>query len=331
MTRRSFWVLAVLVLAVSAQAQFGAPTYWSFKWFQRYTWPLASHESRVFSCEQPRLLNRVAMDDWICTRTGPIVRVSWWGVLLSSAQYSKRWSYYIAIYRNKPGTCEPEPEPIYRACVRPDVLRYTGRWDCTQQRVFYFSAKLPQPFTQQVEQHYWLQISEDDKNSARVDMEDFRWSAHRPLMLCPALQFSPATGFQQPLLDRCDEKPDDLAFALFSRSLIGQVNTAGYQGRRYAMLEVRTRDGNVADAIPVEMDEEGAFEADVDVPDGTYDFVLLFSSGLPAVQRNVEFGDGSVRQLSFFDIFFGDLDGDKEVTLFDFGTLVRNFGMIGEE
>jgi hypothetical protein len=26
-----------------------------------------------------------------------------------------------------------------------------------------------------------------------------------------------------------------------------------------------------------------------------------------------------------------DLDGDEEVTLFDFGVLVRNFGMIGDE
>jgi hypothetical protein len=45
----------------------------------------------------------------------------------------------------------------------------------------------------------------------------------------------------------------------------------------------------------------------------------------------VQIGDGSVRELSFFDVFFGDLDGDGEVSLFDFGILVRNFGRMVQE
>lgn len=325
--KRLVSVMTLLTLAVSVWAQYPV-SYWSFKWNQPYTWPLASHESRVFSCDTPRPLDKIAVDDWICTRTGPIVRVSWWGVLLTSAQYSKRWSYYIAIYRNRPGTCEPEPEPIYRACVRPDVLRYTGRWDCKQQRVFYFSARLPTPFTQQIEQHYWIQISEADKESARVGAEDFRWSAHRPILLCPAAQAPP---FTQPILDACDNQPDDLAFRLYRRCIIGHVNLADFAGKRNAILEVRTRDGNVADMMHVQIDEDGDFEADPDIPDGNYDVVLRIGSALPAVQRNVEFGDGSVVHVSFFDVFFGDIDGDGEVSLFDFGILVRNFGRVGEE
>ena len=162
-------------------------------------------------------------------------------------------------------------------------------------------------------------------------MEDFRWSACRPLRLCPAAQYSPSTGFRQPLFDACDQNRVDMAFLLFSRSLTAKVDTASFPGtKRYAMLEVRTRDGDVADAVPVEIDEDGAFEADPDIPDGVYDFVLIIGGALPAVQKNVEFGDGSVRDLSFFDIFFGDLDGDGEVSLFDFGILVRNFGRIVE-
>lgn len=325
---RTMFAFALLVLTTAVWAQ--STSAWRFKWVQPYTWRLASHESRVFRCEDPRPLERVAMDDWICTRTGPIMRIGWWGVLLTPAQYNKEWRYYIAIYRNKPGTCQPEPDPIYRACVRPDIIRYTGRWDCQQNRVFYFSARLPTPFRQEVEQHYWLQISESDKESARPGMEDFRWSAHRPLNLCPAGQYSP-TGFIQPLRDACDHVEDDLAFVLYSRGIFGQVNLAGYHGAKYATLEVRTRDGNLADVVPVQMDEDGNFEADPDVEDGDYDLVLFFSSALPAVQKNVMLKDGSVTPASFFDIFFGDLDGDNEVTLFDLGILVRNFGRIGGE
>ncbi|MDW8320080.1 MAG: hypothetical protein RMM08_01840 [Armatimonadota bacterium] len=268
------------------------------------------------------------MDDWICTRTGPIVRISWWGVLLNREQFSKQWRYYIAIYRNIPGTCRPEQEPIYRACVRPDVIRYTGRWDCRQQRVFYFSAPLPVPFRQEREQHYWLQISEADKESARPGAEDFRWSAHRDIKRCPAAQFPP---FTQPILDLCDEKPDDLAFCLYSRGIVAQVNLEDFQGRRDAIVELRTRGGNVAGMEHVQIDDDGMFETDFDVPDGNYDVVLRIGSALPAVQKDVEFGDGSVRVLSFFDIFFGDIDGDGEVSLFDFGILVKNFGKVGEE
>lgn len=329
MKTRFVFVVALVALSAAAFAQ-ASPWQWRFKWLQRYAWPLSSHESRVFSCEIPRPFNRVAMDDWICTKSGPIVRIGWWGVLLTPDQYSKRWSYYIAIYRNKPGTCQPEEEPIYRACVRPDVIRYTGKWDCRQQRVFYFSAQLPQPFMQRIEQHYWLQISESDKESARVDAEDFRWSAHRPENLCPAGQYSPAAGFIQPILDACDDQPNDLAFVLYSRGIAGTVSTAGYQGKRYATLELRTQDGQIADVVPIELDEDGNFEADPDVEDGVYDLVLFFGSALPAVQRNVGMADGSVRILSFFDIFYGDLDGDNEVSLLDFGILVRNFGMMGE-
>jgi hypothetical protein len=315
--------LALLILSVSVWAQ-TAP---SFKWNQPYTWPLASHESRVVSCEEPRPLEKVAMDDWVCTKTGPVVRVSWWGVLLDAAQYSKRWSYYIAIYRNIPGTCQPEREPIYRACVRPDVIRYTGRWDCRQNRVFYFSARLPTPFQQRIQQHYWIQISEADWESARPGKEDFRWSAHREVKQCRAGQSPPWT---QPLIDACDGGVVDLAFRLHSRGITAQVNAADFAGRRYATLEIRTKDGQIADVQHVELDEDGQFEVDPDVPDGTYDLVIFFGSALPAVQKDVQMGDGSVRVVSFFDIFFGDIDGDGEVSLFDFGILVRNFGRMAE-
>lgn len=325
--KRLLFVMTWLAFTGSTWAQLPVP-YWSDKWNQPYTWPLSSHESRVHSCEIPRPLDKVAMDDWTCPRTGLIVRVSWWGVLLHPAQFSKEWRYYIAIYRNRPGTCEPEPEPIYRACVRPDVLQYTGRWDCRQQRVFYFSAPLPTRFRQEKGQHYWLQISESDRESARIGVEDFRWSAHRDIKRCPAVQLPPLT---QPLLDACDGNPNDLAFRLHRRSIFGHVLLADFQGRRDATLELRTRDGNLASVEHVQIDEDGNFEADPDVPDGVYDVVLRIGSALPAVQKNVEFGDGSVREVRFFSLFFGDVDGDGEVSLLDFGILVKNFGRMVEE
>ncbi len=62
---RCLWsVMTVLALAGTIWAQ-SEGSAWSYKWRQPYTWPLASHESRVHSCETPRPLDLVAMDDWI--------------------------------------------------------------------------------------------------------------------------------------------------------------------------------------------------------------------------------------------------------------------------
>ena len=72
---------------------------------------------------------------------------------------------------------------------------------------------------------YWLQISEDDERSIRPNIEDFQWSAHRQIRGCRALQRDATGAITTPLFDVCDDKPDDLAFALFSRSIIGTIPT----------------------------------------------------------------------------------------------------------
>ncbi|MGQ9539686.1 MAG: carboxypeptidase regulatory-like domain-containing protein [Armatimonadota bacterium] len=100
-----------------------------------------------------------------------------------------------------------------------------------------------------------------------------------------------------------------------------------------------------------------------DVPPGTYDVAFKASHWLRVVVPNVTVADSDVtgvdtsltngdidgdNEVTLFDFgqlvsAFGsspgdsnwnpnaDLDGDEEVTLFDFGVLVRNFGAIGDE
>ncbi|MCS6949218.1 MAG: hypothetical protein NZ520_02020, partial [bacterium] len=76
----------------------------------------------------------------------------------------------------------------------------------------------------------------------------------RDIKRCPALQLP---GPIQPLPDACDQKPDDLAFSLHSRSIIVWVNPQDFQGRRDAIVELRTRDGNIASAEHMQIDDEG--------------------------------------------------------------------------
>jgi hypothetical protein len=66
-------------------------------------------------------------------------------------------------------------------------------------------------------QRYWLQISEDDADSANPGFDDFRWSGRRPQNLCPALQVDVEGQPHGPLTDACDQQTVDLSFRLLVR------------------------------------------------------------------------------------------------------------------
>ncbi len=321
----------------------------SFKWDQRYTPPRATFTSRVISCSAPQPSPAVAIDDWLCTKPGPINRIGWWGWLSTTAQAQR--PFYIAIYREDPqNTCRPFPQPVYVACVIPDQIKLVGK-SCefipgtNQQRpIYYLSAKLPTPFTQNgtptAPQHYFLQISEIDALSVQPNnVEDFRWAGRRPLQVCPAMQRGAGGGFIQPLIDPCDQGEDDLSFRLFSRGVTGTLNpNVAIPGA--VTLSLYPADGSANDGRPMEslslnftkiewgpvQTEPNTFSVDFDSPDGTYILEVRAPGALPQrttieLQEGVEFRIGS-----FFDIFYGDLDGDLAVNTNDLVLFLGNFG-----
>lgn len=173
--------------------------------------PRSSHRSRVVSCDQPFPDNLVAMDDFQCEQGGEAVRLRWWGVLLAPEQAEDR-HYYIAIYEDN-GNCRPDTL-VYEACVKPKT-----QWidvDCTGLDVYSFRARIP-AFTVQAGQRYWLQISEDDSDSANPGFDDFRWSGRQPVNACPALQVDVEGQPHGPLRDACDDAVVDLSFSLIVR------------------------------------------------------------------------------------------------------------------
>jgi len=327
----------------------------SFKWDQRYTPPRATFTSRVITCTAPQPAPLVALDDWLCTKPGPILRVGWWGWLRNPAQAQR--PFYIAIYRENPqNTCQPFPQPIYQACVTPDQVKLVSQ-NCEGTAagaglpIYYLSAKLPGPFTQvgtpTAPQHYFLQISEIDGQSVTPNADDFRWAGRRPIQVCPALHRPAGGGFIQPILDACDQQPDDLSFRLFSRTLTITLNPAATipsGGVTFALLPAGGGGGGggtAGDPLPTETlslnfhkiewsvapdPRDKVFSLDFDAPDGDYILEVRVPGCLPQ-RRPITLQEGTEFQVdSFFDVFFGDLDGDGSINTRDLTTFLGNFG-----
>lgn len=309
-----------------------APLSWSqpfaWKWQQPWTPPRASQESRVISCTNPTPLTRIAMDDWICQQSGPIVRYCWWGTVSTPAQRFR--PYYIAIYRNLPGGCQPDLSAtgrLYQTCIVPDYAAYVGT-DCQQRRVFRMSGVTPAAasFIQLTGQHYWLQISEADAESVQPNVENFRWSAHRPIVNCNAVQFSPPVGIIQPLIDPCDQQEEDLAFCLARKDISGTINPpGGLLPPPILHLNLLDTAGVLREQLCVEPDDQGNFYVIPESPDGTY-IAELSGGGLLRSRQSVQIQDGQCARLSFFDIFYGDLDNNGAIELNDLALMLSNFG-----
>jgi hypothetical protein len=172
---------------------------------QPWTPPAAAHKSRVVACGQPDPDNIIALDDFECDQSGDVVRVRWWGVLLDPQQINR--TYYIAIWSDN-GACEPD-QVLYSTCVIPQSRRAAR--DCTDKRVLEFRAQVP-PFQVNAGERYWLQISEDDANSANAGVDDFLWSGRQPARLCDAVQIDANGEIHSPLIDACNGQIDDLSF-----------------------------------------------------------------------------------------------------------------------
>ncbi|GIV18887.1 MAG: hypothetical protein KatS3mg023_0638 [Armatimonadota bacterium] len=155
-------------------------------------------------------------------------------------------------------------------------------------------------------------------------------------------------------------------FALWAQSmLLGRVTLGDYAGEyRCQVVQVQIRDGMGRTVwqgqLPLSV--EGEFEVlyEVNVPAGVYDVAIRGTHWLQRVVAGVSLPGGVIdvtllngdidgdNEVTLFDFgvlvqAFGsvpgdagwnpnaDLDGDEEVNLFDFGILVKNFGVVGEE
>ena len=306
--------LCALGLVASAAAQ---PV---LKVSQRWTPPLSSHESRVVQCEQPDPLNQLAIEDWICPQSGPIIRVVWWGTLSDPAQGNR--FYWISIRRDN-GNCQPAGL-IYQACVQARARRVGT--DCRNQPVYRLTARLPQPFQQIRGEHYWLTIAEDDERSIRPNLEDFRWSGHMPVENCPAAQFDAAGNLNQPIIEPCLPDKTDLAFALFSRTITGTIDPLPTGLTAIYRLELRDpATGVLITSIPVEASSvDSFFDVFAEVADGTYEMVVRGMGSRP-VRQMITLAIGAETHVMLHPVQ-GDLNDDDLIDLLDLSLLLNNFG-----
>jgi hypothetical protein len=192
--------------------------------------------------------------------------------------------------------------------------------------VYYMSAPFPTGvvFNQVAGTRYWLQISEADAESIRPQLEDFRWSAHRPVNGCRAVQFG--TGGVVPLPpDACFTGADDLSFRLYARSIIIHLPI----GVRLLPTVFLARfmdpaSGEVLDTQCVEPGSDGTAEIETELPDGSYDLVLT-GMGCPEIHRTVRLIEGGTTEVLVGMMCFADTDGDGRVDVRDYLAFLSSF------
>jgi hypothetical protein len=310
-----------------ASAQIGPlPIFQPFKYTQKWINPLAGHLSVVDSCQGNQVTwAPVAFDDWICTKSGPIVRLQWWGESLSPNQQPIKY-FYVRIWSNGAAACLPA-QPLYTACL--EAKAQPAGTSCRNRRVYLYSAVLPQPYFSQVQgTHYWLQISEVDRTgpvagipaSPVIGAPDFAWAAHRNIKNCNAVQRNAAGGIVSPLLNPCDNIEDDLAFRLGSWVLVGHLTPAPLHRGPFIMQLHDSQTGELVDTQCFMPFADGSYEVEPDCPDGVYDIYILGGSSHGLLLPAVQMGDGSVIPLPDANLVLGDADGDGDS---DFDDITR--------
>lgn len=285
---------------------------------QPWTPPRASHESRVLSCADPTPLNLVAVDDFVCENGGQLRRVRWAGVLFDAEQRYR--PFYIAIHPEI--DCLPGAA-IATACVVPKVRRLG--LDCEDNRVFAFSAGFPNGPVLNAGQRYWIQIAEIDASSANPQVEDFRWSAHRPIEGCFALNRD-AQGNLNLLIDNCDQERNDLAFSITTRAIVGDIGIVDPSETTNFLARLVNPSGEIVASESVTPDEAGAWEWWPGAPNGTYQ-LELHGMGAKVLTSSVVLQDDSETQADLPDVILGDLNGDNSVSLTDLAIILSNFGL----
>gem|GEM_PF-1399146 len=102
----------------------------------------------------------------------------------------------------------------------------------------------------------------------------------------------------------------------------GEVSLDGWQASPQGIV-LQMQVG--ANSFTVTLDEQGRFRIPVTIPAGVYDVRLKGVHWLSQTLRNVRFPLALPLR---FTLLNGDIDGDNEVTLFDFGQLVAAFGSV---
>ncbi|NSW80086.1 MAG: hypothetical protein HPY54_13750 [Chthonomonadetes bacterium] len=201
-----------------------------------------------------------------------------------------------------------------------------------------------------------------DLQPAQVE-QDFMWRSAR--FPSPGFEVYAPTNIQP----RAGQDPKDrwnCAFVLYGKLAVirGQITLGDYDGDPSLVpISVRlTKDGGSPEERTVYTDRDGNYSLWVEP--GTYEVSFKASHWLrvnltgvtlglaeEVTGQNVTLTNGDIdgdNEVTLFDFgalvaSFGsmpgdegwnpnaDLDGDEEVTLFDFGILVRNFGAIGDE
>ncbi|MBL8745436.1 MAG: hypothetical protein JNK58_03675 [Phycisphaerae bacterium] len=332
--------VASTFVCAAASAQIIAIPLVTWKYQQPWTKPWHSFASVVQSCQgNPVTFAPVAADDWICTASGPIVRVSWWGTSPQPAQTPNR-QFLIRIFNDV--QCRPSAL-VYSACVL--ATNQQVGYDCRDRRVYRFNANLPTGaagFSQVAGTHYWLMIAEVDGTAGALQSPtlgavDFEWSAHRNIKNCPALQRTPSGVFIQPLLDQCDNIEEDLSFVLYRSAIIVHVPTPLPTAlttlpRPNYIAEFRNMQGELVDTQCFSPDDDGSASLHPELAPGQY---------------TVGIRGGSFRP-SFFDIFIelppiaggspdyfidlgnvavgrGDVDGDGDTDFADLTNVLSNW------
>ena len=306
--------LAVVCISLAAAAP---------AWAQRQPWqaPNGAVESRLDACTVGfHALNRVAMDDFQYGANTTIKRIRWWGVVLDPTQQQLTKRFFIAIWGNQtagvcPGGCNPT-QIVANWCLAPTTA--VAGQDCNGRTVYRFSVCLLAPgFTAAANTKYWLQISEIDTESARLGVEDFRWSGYRypedadHTRLCDAQQRDAAGASICTIFDDCVPAVEtDLSYELRTTCFV-IVFPPIIAAPIGVLAEVRPLGAASGPPIMVEalqLDGDGTGHLDAELPDGQYE-VRLIGMGLarPKAMLNVMGGQGTS---SFFDVFVGDLNND---------------------
>lgn len=327
------------LVCLSAGSALAQPTTANpFKVDQRWIPRLASFSSIVQNCNGTQYtFAPVAMDDFLCTKDGPLVRMEWWGTMdLATLPVQRR--FFIQIWGHSGTSCRPT-QPLWKGCVNA-TYKVVGT-DCQQRRVYQFAANLPQPwFVQTAGNRYWVQISELDNgnpagsppSSPRIGQVDWRWSGHRNIKNCPAGQFTAAGAFISPLLDPCDQQPDDLAFRIYSRVITGTIpglpttpTARGFLRSTFSVDLYLPNTSQLVESHNIDIDEEGNFAAYPDAPDGQYDIRIRGMSSPGLLLPAVQITDGEILDTGALTLPKGDANSDGTVNFADLTSALSNF------
>ncbi len=321
MSRLTCFAAAALVAAAAAAPADALILVW--KWYQPWTPPRASHNSVVANCGGAAVpFSPIALDDWVCGQSGPIVRVRWWGTPETVQTQVGPSQFYIAIWSTSATVCRPATR-LYSACVNPIKVRVGT--DCNGRAVYRYSAAMPS-FTQVAGTHYWLQISEVDATSPRIGTIDWRWSAHRPLRQCQAVQMAGAL-VTQPILDSCDGLENDLAFWLLSNFVFGRVTVNSPLDPPIMTAEVRRpSDFALLERHMIEPADDGSFDFSPEGVEGPVLLVFKAPGAIPEV-RTATITDGMPVDIGTLTLKYGDGNNDNTITFADLTQTLANFGM----